>query len=77
MIHDRHRQWIEARGIDPVLAEKLGLETIMRGGAAWLAIPYREGEATINHKYRLTGEKRHMMDSGAPLGLWNARALPD
>ena len=75
MIHDRHRQWIEARGLDPALAEKLGFETTTRDGAAWLSIPYREGETTINHKYRLTSEKRHMMDSGAPLGLWNADCL--
>lgn len=77
MIHHKHREWIEARGIDAELAEKLGLETIHDRGAAWLAVPYREAGQTINHKYRLTSEKRHRMDEGAPLALWNADCLTD
>ena len=31
-IHPKHIEWIEARGLDPALAEKLGLETVLRGG---------------------------------------------
>lgn len=76
-IHEKHRQWIEARGLDPMLAEKLGLETVIRDGKAWLAIPYVEDGEIINHKYRLTSEKDHRMDPGAPLALWNADALND
>jgi twinkle protein len=76
-MHERHKVWIEGRGIDPVLAEKMGLETVMRDGARWLAVPYYHGGEVINHKYRLTSEKRHMMDSGAPLSLWNADCLAD
>lgn len=76
-IHQRHREWIEARGIDAALAEKFGLTTVQRNGAAWLAVPYvHEGE-TINHKYRRTSEKDHRMDEGAPLALWNADCLRD
>lgn len=75
MLHERHRAWIEARGISAELAEKFGLETISKDGAAWLAVPYVERGRTINHKYRLTSEKRHQMDSGAPLTLWNHDAL--
>lgn len=75
MLHERHRQWIEARGIDPVLAEKLGLETVQREGGYWLSVPYFEQGKPINHKYRLTSAKDHRMDSGAPLTLWNRDVL--
>jgi twinkle protein len=74
-IHPKHVAWIEARGISADLAAKLGLETVDRGGAKWLAVPYVERGKTINHKYRLTSEKRHMMDPDAPLILWNSEAL--
>lgn len=75
MLHDRHRQWIEARGISADLAVKLGLETVDLHGGKWLAVPYVEHGKTINHKYRLTSEKRHEMDGGAPLVLWNHDCL--
>lgn len=74
-IHPKHAAWIEARGISVELAHKLGLETVTRNGAAWLAVPYVEAGKTVNHKYRLTSEKRHMMDPDAPLTLWNSEAL--
>ncbi len=74
-IHTKHREWIEARGLDPQLAERLGLETVLNNGKAWLRIPYLEAGETINHKWRLTKDKGHMMDSGAPLLLWNADVL--
>ena len=75
MLHERHTAWIEARGISAVLAEKLGLETVDRHGGKWLAVPYVERGRVINHKYRLTSEKRHEMDTGAPLVLWNHDCL--
>lgn len=74
-IHPKHVAWIEARGISADLAAKLGLQTVTRDGAAWLAVPYVEWGKAVNHKYRLTSEKRHMMDSGAPLTLWNHDCL--
>ena len=76
-IHEKHRSWIEGRGIDAGLAEKFGLETVIRGGKAWLSVPYRHQGEVINHKYRLTSEKDHRMDEGAPLALWNADCLTD
>ena len=75
VLHPRHRAWIEARGISGDLAEKLGLVTVMEHGKAWLAVPYVERGRTINHKYRLTSEKRHRMDPDAPLVLWNHDCL--
>lgn len=74
-IHPRHREWIEARGISVDLAAKFGLQTVNRNGAAWLSVPYVEWGKEINHKYRLTSEKRHMMDPDAPLTLWNHDCL--
>ena len=62
MMHDRHKQWIDARGITPELAEKFGLETIRDGEGFWLTVPYIEAGKVINHKYRMTSEKRHRDD---------------
>lgn len=76
-MHVRHRQWIEARGLDPALAAKFGIATVMIDGRMWIAVPYVEGTETVNHKYRLISEKSHRMDAGAPLLLWNANALTD
>ncbi|WP_165799547.1 bifunctional DNA primase/helicase [Sphingomonas oleivorans] len=74
-MHDRHKEWIAARGISSDLAARLGLFTKRDAGGAWLAIPYVEHGRVVNHKYRLTGEKRHRMDAGAPLSLWNHDVL--
>jgi twinkle protein len=74
-MHERHRAWLDARGIDPALAEKMGLTTTRDGDGFWLTVPYLERGEPVNHKYRLTAEKRHRMDAGAPLGLWNADCL--
>ena len=63
--------------IRPGTGGKLGLATVERGGKNWLAVPYVDGEDTINHKYRLTSEKDHRMDEGAPLALWNVNTMRD
>lgn len=77
MLHERHIEWINARGIDPALAEKLGLSTKSDAGGNWLSVPYVERGRVVNHKYRLTREKKHRMDPGAPLCLWNHDLLLD
>ncbi|TCD00715.1 bifunctional DNA primase/helicase [Erythrobacteraceae bacterium CFH 75059] len=74
-IAEQHREWIEARGIDPALAEAFGLQTVRRPDGNWLAVPYMHRGETLNHKYRLTTRKDHRMDPGAPLSLWNADML--
>lgn len=76
-IHRKHADWLLARGLDPTLAEEYGLTTVERGGKAWLAVPYFEAGEAVNHKYRLTSEKDHRMDDGAPLALWNVNCLSD
>jgi twinkle protein len=74
-LHKKHADWIEARGISADLARKFGLATVQRHGRAWLAVPYVERGLTVNHKYRLISEKRHEMDSGGRLTLWNHDCL--
>lgn len=74
-LHPKHAEWIEARGISVELARKMGLHTTIRDGKAWLAVPYVERGRTVNHKYRLTSEKRHQMDQGGRLILWNHDCL--
>jgi len=76
-IHEKHKAWIEARGLDPLLAERLGLRTERRDGKNWLVVPYVEAGVAVNHKWRLTSEKDHRMDTGAPLSLWNADCLKE
>ena len=76
-LHPKHVQWLIARGLDPTLAEEYGMETVLREGKAWLAVPYAEAGEIVNHKYRLVSEKDHRMDTGAPLALWNADCLKD
>jgi twinkle protein len=71
MIHEKHKDWLRGRGIEPVLAEKFGLTTVDRNGAKWLVTPYIERGKPVNHKYRLTSKKRFMMDTNATLCLWN------
>lgn len=73
-----HIEWLDARGIDPTLAQKFGLHTVQRAGRHWLAAPYVEQGRTINHKYRVTSEDRaYAMDDDAPLTLWNHDVLLD
>lgn len=74
-IHPRHREWIEARGIAPELIGKFGIGTKHEGGANWISVPYIERGRVVNHKYRTVQDKRHMMDDGAPLILWNHDVL--
>lgn len=77
MIHEKHKEWLTARALDPALAEKLGIETTRDASGFWLTVPYNHAGEVVNHKYRQTAEKRHRMDPDAPLSLWNADCLPE
>lgn len=74
-LHQRHKDWIEARGISVELAAKFGLETATLDGRAWVSVPYVERGKVVNHKYRLISEKRHQMDQGGKIVLWNHDCL--
>ena len=70
---------LEARGIDPEIAVKLGVDAHARdGGDDWIAIPYVFGGRIVNYKYRtLAGEKRFYQEPGATKCLWNADVITD
>ncbi len=76
-IQKPHKEWLSGRGLDVELAERFGLTTVVRDGAAWLAVPYCIDGEIVNHKYRRTSQKDHRMDQGAPLVLWNSDCLRD
>lgn len=75
MIHERHKAWLDQRGNLSGIAEEMGVTTVQKDGAAWLCFPYELGGELVNRKYRLTSDKRHQMDKGGKLCLWNADAL--
>src|SRR3546814_3963570 len=75
MLHERHQKWLEDRGIQSATAEKMEVSTVSDSQGNWLTFPYRLDGVLVNRKYRLTAEKRHRMDKGGKLCLWNAEAL--
>lgn len=75
-LHEKHRDWLAERALDPALAEKFGLTSTQDGGGRfWLSVPYIEQGQVVNHKFRQVQAKRHRMDTGAPLVLWNHDVL--
>lgn len=75
MIHPRHQEWLDQRGDLSAIAAEMEVSTVDRHGGKWLCFPYRLDGKLVNRKYRLTGEKRHEMDKGGKLCLWNAEVL--
>lgn len=75
MIHQRHKEWLDQRGNLSTPAEAMGVSTQARHGGQWLCFPYLLEGRVVNRKYRLTSEKRHEMDKGGRLCLWNAEIL--
>lgn len=76
-IHPRHKEWLDQRGSLSAAAEKMEVSTVDRHGGKWLCFPYRLDGKLVNRKYRLTSDKRHEMDKGGKLCLWNAECLSD
>jgi twinkle protein len=83
-----HIKWLEARGISAERAAQHGLKTAEAlfppepgsDSDKWvkakcIAVPFLRNGEVFNHKYRRTTVKQHVMDKGAPLGLWNEEAL--
>lgn len=77
MIHQRHKEWLDQRGNLSDMADAMEVQTVDRHGGKWLCFPYRLDGEVVNRKYRLTSEKRHEMDKGGTLCLWNAECLSD
>lgn len=75
VIHERHTEWLKSRGIESSIAAVMEVSTVSKDGANWLCLPYYLDGKLVNRKYRLTTEKRHQMDTGGKLCLWNAECL--
>lgn len=74
-IHENHRKFLKSRGLHCDIAESLGVSTSKQPIGNCLAFPYRLRGELVNRKYRLTSEKKHHMDKGGTLCLWNAEVL--
>jgi twinkle protein len=75
MLHEKHQIWLAQRGIQSATAETMGVSTRSDERGNWLSFPYRLDGAIVNRKFRMTAEKRHEMDKGGKLCLWNADCL--
>lgn len=77
MLTEKAEKWLEARGLDPEVASRLGVESCDRHGGEWLSIPYvRQGEA-VNHKFRSLNGKSWHQEAGSVQCLWNEDVLRD
>lgn len=70
-------EWIEARGIDPELAAKFGLESYQAAGGETLRIPYFVGTEAVNHKHRKLADKAFHQDKDATKCFWNFNVIVD
>jgi len=75
VIHERHQDWLSRRGIASDTAERMGVSTHSDDRGNWLTFPYRLDGEVVNRKRRMTAEKRHEMDKGGRLCLWNGEVL--
>lgn len=75
MLHERHIEWLNRRGIRSDTAEAMGVSTVSDNRGNWLQFPYILDGAVVNRKRRLTSAKQHEMDKGGRLCLWNAEVL--
>lgn len=77
MLNQRNQAFLEARGFDVELAERLGFADSSRSGFDIEIPTLRTGEV-IARKYRtLSGEKRFSQDEGGTCALWNRDILAD
>lgn len=75
MLHPKHKEWLEKRGIQSDTAEGMEVSTRADERGNWLVFPYRLRGEIVNRKYRMTSDKKHEMDKGGRLCLWNADCL--
>lgn len=77
MLSARSQELLEARGLDPELLIRLGVNDCDRG-SDWIEIPYLEGGKSVNSKYRtISGPKRFSQEAGARKCFWNVDVLRD
>lgn len=69
--------FVTARGIDPELAVKLGLESYQNAGGEWLKFPYFVGAEVVNHKHRRLDQKQFHQDKDATKCFFNFNVIAD
>lgn len=74
-MHDNHKKWFEARAIPSGIPERMGVNSVIRGGELWLSIPYYLDGKVVNRKFRHATTKQHSQDANTKSSLWNADAL--
>ena len=78
MLNDRHVKLLEERGLDAEILERFGIASALQRGSDWVGIPYFEGGAQLNTKYRtIAGEKKFSQQEGARQTFWNSDVLTD
>jgi twinkle protein len=71
-------QWLEARGLDSVLCERLGLASgVGRDGCEWLTLPFERDGRRVNRKFRKLADKAWRQDKGGEQVLWRVDCLTD
>lgn len=70
--------FLEGRGLDSALCEKLGLTSGPdRGGREWIAIPYERNGARVNRKFRAVDAKDFRQDKGGEQIFWRHDCIAD
>ena len=70
--------FLEARGLDPDLCERLGLTSGQdRAGAEWISIPYERNGVRVNRKFRRIDQKAFRQDTGGEQIFWRMDCLAD
>jgi hypothetical protein len=78
MLNEKHLNILEKRGLDAELLVMLGVSSSDKLSGDCIAIPYLDGDAVVNHKYRTLGDKkRFMQDADARKVFWNRNAITD
>lgn len=71
--------FLEARGLDPSLCERLGLTSghLRPDGPEWLKIPYEQNGALVNWKLRRLDVKEFSQKKGGAQIFWRGDAIAD
>ena len=72
------RAFLEDRGLDTEICERLGLTSGPdRGGREWIAIPYERAGARVNRKFRAVDAKDFRQDKGGEQIFWRNDCIAD
>lgn len=70
--------FLETRGLDPVLCERLGLVSGPdRSGSEWIAFPFERNSVRVNRKFRSVQGKDFKQDKGGEQILWRLDCIAD